>query len=117
MSTTVKLPLRAKGARPYFFDDPAIDKCVAMIMGLAGEVSVLHDRLDTMERLIEARGGVKRADIEAFEVTAEVQKDREAWRDAFLENVLRILHQELEDPDAGQRNEASYQQAIESVTA
>ena len=44
-------PRTARGRRPYFFDDPNIDKLLAMIMALAGEVSVLPERLDTHEML------------------------------------------------------------------
>ena len=47
------LKRKAKGERPYFFDDPNVDKLVSMIMGLAGETSVLMDRVDTIERLLE----------------------------------------------------------------
>ena len=42
MSTDNKvvLPKKAKGARPYFFEDANQDKLLAMLMGLVGEVSV-----------------------------------------------------------------------------
>ena len=43
----------AKGRRPYFFDDPDIDKLLAMIMALVGEVSVMRERMDTHERLAQ----------------------------------------------------------------
>ncbi|NQV21624.1 MAG: hypothetical protein HQ511_09430 [Rhodospirillales bacterium] len=66
MSEPAKLPKKAKGARPYFFDDPAIDKAIALVMGLAGEVSVMHDRLDTIERLLEKNSTLSRNDIEGF---------------------------------------------------
>jgi DNA-binding transcriptional ArsR family regulator len=54
MSVGSTLKRKAKGERPYFFDDPNVDRVVSMVMGLAGEVAVLHDRLDTLERLLEA---------------------------------------------------------------
>ena len=44
---------KAKGRRPTYFDDPENDKLLAIVMALAGEVSVLRDRLDTVERLAE----------------------------------------------------------------
>ena len=42
--------------RPAFFDDPAVDKLLAMNMALLGEICVLRDRLDTHERLASRHG-------------------------------------------------------------
>lgn len=115
MTGTAKLPKKAKGARPYFFDDPAIDKAIALVMGLAGEVSVMHDRLDTIERLLEKSSTLSRNDIEGFEPDAAVSAERDAWRDRFLDNVLRVVHQELEDPDGGRANDPAYEKTIATV--
>ncbi len=115
MTASAKLPKKAKGSRPYFFDDPAVDKAIAIVMGLAGEVSVMHDRLDTIERLIEKNGTLSRDDIEGFEVDNDVATERDAWRDRFLDNVLRIVHQELEDPDGGRANDPAYEKTIAEV--
>ncbi len=115
MTGTAKLPKKAKGSRPYFFDDPAVDKAIAIIMGLAGEVSVMHDRLDTIERLLDANGTLARGDIEQFVVDATVNAERDAWRERFLDNVLRIVHQELEDPDGGRANDPAYEGTIAGV--
>lgn len=108
-----RLQRKARGERPYFFDDPNVDKVVAMVMGLAGEVAVLHDRQDTLERLLEARGLLKRSDIEAFVPDAQVTAERAAWREGFLGQVLRIIEIELE---AAQRGDtAPYDEAIAAV--
>ncbi|MBW4504596.1 MAG: hypothetical protein KME57_34885 [Scytonema hyalinum WJT4-NPBG1] len=45
----------AKGKRPVYFEDPQTDKVLAIVMALIGEVSVLRERLDTIERLLEAK--------------------------------------------------------------
>ena len=66
MATNTRLKRKAKGQRPHFFSDPAVDKVVAMVMGLAGEVAVMRDRMDTIEQLLETRGLVKRTEIESF---------------------------------------------------
>ncbi len=96
VSETPRLRRRAKGARPYFFDDPTCDKLLSIIMGLAGEVSVLQDRLDTTLRLLEERGTLSRADLEAYQPDAEVRTERDAWREEFLGRLLRVVHIELE---------------------
>ena len=87
---------RAKGARPYFFDDPTSDKLLAMVMALAGEVSVLSDRLDTVVRLADERGSLSRADVERYIPSAAVRAERDARREDFLNHILRIVHAELE---------------------
>ncbi|MFT4562977.1 MAG: hypothetical protein ACI9BW_002729 [Gammaproteobacteria bacterium] len=90
-----KLQRKAKGERPTFFQDPNVDKVVAMVMGLAGEVAVMHDRLDTLERFVE-KSGIKRSDIEKYRPSAKVSAERAAWREQFLGEVLRIVEIEQE---------------------
>ena len=91
-----KLQRKAKGERPTFFQDPNVDKVIAMVMGLAGEVAVLHDRLDTAERLLEKSTDIKRRDIENYKASAKVAAERSQWREQFLSEVLRIVEIEQE---------------------
>ncbi|MGD9603513.1 MAG: hypothetical protein AB7O21_14265 [Gammaproteobacteria bacterium] len=108
-----RLKRKARGERPYFFDDPSVDKAVAMIMGLAGEVAVLRDRQDTVERLLDARGVLRQHEIEAYVPPAEVAAERAAWRERFLGEVLRIIEIELEAERTG--DQAPYDEAIRLV--
>lgn len=110
-----KLQRKAKGERPYFFEDPNVDKVIAMVMGLAGEVAVLHDRLDTMERLLEKNAGLKRADIEKYKPNEEVAAERAAWREQFLSEVLRIV--EIEQEALAKGDTEDYGSAIAAVEA
>jgi len=109
----VRLKRKAKGERPYFFDDPSVDKVVAMVMGLAGEVAILRDRQDTLERLLESKGLIKRNEIEAFVVTDKIAGERAAWRETFLGEILRIVAIELEAAASG--DSAPYDTAIDLV--
>jgi hypothetical protein len=84
-----------------------------MLMALTGEVSVLHDRLDTALRLLEARGGFSRDDLEAYRPDAAARGERDAWREALLNRVLRVVHMELE-ADAGDVPER-YQASVEEL--
>lgn len=112
---TIQLPKKAKGSRPYFFEDPAVDKVVAMLMGLAGEASVMADRIDTLERLLEDKGLLKQSEIETYTPTAAVNGERDKRREIMLANVMRIILQNEEDPDLGQPNDAEYLSIIEEV--
>ena len=87
----VKLQKHAKGVRPQFFNDPTSDKLLAMVMALAGEVSVMRDRNDTLERLIDAKGLIDKSELEAYRPTKEVIAERDAWRQEYLSHILRIV--------------------------
>ena len=91
-----KLQRKAKGERPAFFQDPNVDKVIAMVMGLAGEVAVMHDRMDTIELLLEKKAGIKRSEIEKYKPSAKVMARRAEWREQFLGEVLRIVEIEQE---------------------
>lgn len=84
----------AKGKRPVYFDDPQTDKVLAIVMALIGEVSVLRERLDTIERLLEAKDILAIADIEAYQPDDSVAKEREQWRAEYIARVLRVLETE-----------------------
>ena len=86
----------AKGKRPVYFNEPELDKMLAIIMALAGEVSVLHERLDTLERLIQVKGILSSDEIENYQVNEQVAQEREQWRTEYITRLLRILNQEVD---------------------
>ncbi len=113
MSELGRLQLKPKGARPYFFDDPAVDKLLAIITALAGEVSVIHDEYDSLVRVLESKGVVSAEELKNFIPNADVRASRDEWREIFLENVLRIIHQEIEGIQ--KENEMAYEDSIDLV--
>jgi hypothetical protein len=86
----VLLPRVSKGKRPQYFDDPAVDQIMTFFIELTAEVSVLYDRVDTIERLLDTKGTVSRADIEAYRAPPTVESERAARRDAYLKRVFRM---------------------------
>ena len=86
----VVLPRTPKGKRPNFFEDPSVDQLMTFVIELTTEVAVLRERLDTVEQLLERDGQVTRASIEAFQPSAELESERNAWRDAYLKRVFRL---------------------------
>ncbi len=107
---------KAKGKRPAFFSDPQIDTVMGVVMALAGEVSVLRERLDTVVRLAAAKGLFTQRDIEAYRPDEVVRAERERWRTEYLERILRVVHQELEEADKGETAE-SYRAAVRAVSS
>lgn len=95
-------PRTANGARPYDLGEPNAERVLAITMALAAEVAALHERLDAALRLGAERGGPSLADIEAYEPSAEVAAERDAWRKAYVRRILRILQEDLPDAAAAE---------------
>lgn len=97
----VRISRTAKGERPQNFQDPAIDKVLGIALSLASELSVLRDRLETIERLIESHGLFPRSAIDSYEPSREERADRAARRMAYLDRVLQAAHRELDEMQTG----------------
>jgi hypothetical protein len=94
-SASPRLARVAKGKKPQYFSDPAIDKLLWITMSLIGELSVTRDRLDTVERLLAGKKLLKVEDIDAYLPSPEVEAARERRRQAYLARVLRAVEAEL----------------------
>ena len=110
----LKLPRKAKGERPVYLGDKAVDQLLAMVVALAGEVTVLRERLDTAERLLDASGELRQR-IDSYRPAPEVVAERETWRAKFLDTVLVSIQQEYEELDS-MAERTPYAAAIEVVT-
>ncbi|MEM1019091.1 MAG: hypothetical protein ACFBZ9_07235 [Sphingomonadales bacterium] len=115
MSDKIELQKKARGQRPEYFEDPAIDKVLSITMALAGEMAVMRDRLDTVERLLEAGDPVTRESINSYQPDVSVRDERDAWRESFLDIVLRRVHQEREELEAEAETAKTYDEAINLV--
>lgn len=69
-------PLDRAGTQPVFFDDPAMDRMLAMLLALAEELAVTRERLDTHERLLQSHGLLKIREIEDYRPDAPAKADR-----------------------------------------
>jgi len=85
-----------KGQRPVYLNNPQEDKMLGIIMALAGEVSVLRERLDTVERLLETKGILSTVDIENHQPDERISEQREQWRIEYIARILRILEEEID---------------------
>lgn len=87
---------RAKGKRPQFLDDPAVERVMSIAMAVAGELAVTRERLDTLERLLVAKGVLGADDIERYVPGPEAQAARNAEGRAYVARVLRMLDQDVQ---------------------
>lgn len=87
---------KAKGGRPYFFENPAVERVLNITMAVAGEVAVLRERMDSIERLLEAKGVLSREAIDAYVPDDTAAAQRQQWHAEYIARILRIVQQELE---------------------
>ncbi len=92
---------RAKGKRPEFFDEPALDRLYSTVFALAAEVSALRERQDTVERLLDAKGTISREDIETYVPDREAGEERGLATRAYISRIMRGFQQEVESMEAG----------------
>jgi hypothetical protein len=88
------------GKRPYFLNRE-VERVLAITMAAVQELAVARERIDTLERLLEAKGLVGRDEIETFQPSADQAAERGLWMQEYLVRVLRIVQQEGEAAAAG----------------
>jgi hypothetical protein len=103
---------RAKGKRPDYFDDPATDRLMSIVLALVAEVSVLRQRHDTVERLLEANGTLRREDIESYAPDRDSARERGLETRAYIARVMRGVTQAME---AMQADEPSVEQVSQEL--
>ena len=109
-----KLPRHVTGNRPAFHADPAIDRLIAMVLSLTREVSMLRDRVDTLEVLGEEAGWLAPLAVETYVAPLPVRQRREAGREAMIARVLAIMSEEIADLEAGSTDD-SYWATIAAI--
>lgn len=87
---------KPKGKRPDFLGDPDAEKMLTMLMALVGEVSVLRERLDTVERLLETKGTISRADIEAYKPDLATGHERNRIVREYIARIMRGVQQQMQ---------------------
>ncbi len=87
MSESVPRP-PLKGQRPYYFDDPAIDQLHSALLAVTQELAVARERIDTLERLLEASGHLDRAGFDRYRPDETAARERTALRTTLVERVL-----------------------------
>ena len=74
-----------------FIEQVDMDRVVAAILRLTMEVSVLRDRIDTLESLAEKYGGYSLADVESYRPTPEEEQRRAERRRTLVARIVRDL--------------------------
>ena len=78
------------------FEDSAIDTLLKIVLSLGNEVYALRDRMRVIEKMLEAKGTISRADIEAYNPAPEEEEEIRKNCDAFMTRLLRVFEVDLE---------------------
>jgi hypothetical protein len=82
--------------KKHQFEDPAMDILLGIVTSLGNEVYVLRDRLRIIEKMLEAKGTISRADVEAYNPTPEEEEEIRKDNDAFMARLFRVFEGALE---------------------
>ena len=96
MNKKIKLPRVAKGKKPKYLDDGSIDNLMAMIMTLTQEISVLRDRIDTFEQILDDKKLISEDEFDEFIPSDVLETTRKNRRHQLLERVLLPIKKDLE---------------------
>ena len=96
-ATAPRIARVAKGKKPQYFSDPAIDKLLWMTVTLMEELSVTRDRLDTVERLLAKKRVLKATEVDLWRPDPKSASQREMRRKAFVDRMMRAVHAELDE--------------------
>jgi hypothetical protein len=104
----------AKGKRPSFYETPGLDQMMSMIMVLAGEVSVLADQVDLMQRVAAEKGLDLAGGMKTITLDQDALEAREARRQAMLDRLFYLMRKEAAEAEAQETSEG-YSQVIADI--
>jgi len=73
-----------------------MDILLGIVVSLGNEVYVLRDRLRIIEKMLEAKGTISRADVEAYKPTPEEEEEIRKDNDAFIARLFRVFEGDLD---------------------
>ncbi len=103
----------SQGKRPWFFENRDVERLLAIVWAMAGELAVTRERLDTVERLLSERDLLQRSHIDAYRPDAAAANERGQWQMDYIARLLRVLQQEIEVMQRGPRDASAEEMARE----
>lgn len=116
MSNADRIARVAKGKRPAYFGDPAVDKLHAIVITLVAELSVTRDRLDALERLLEQRESIQQVEIDSYIPDANAEAQRRERREDYIRRVMRVVEMEIAEV-GGDQSGGSFEELLGRLTS
>lgn len=79
---------RTQVTKRHWLGDPMLDTVMQVVVEMAKELYVTRDRLQVIERLLDERGAISRADIESWDAGADDDEEVRRARDDFIAKIL-----------------------------
>jgi hypothetical protein len=90
-------PRKANGPdRQSYFDASDVDRVMTVLLALVAEVASIRERLDTHERLADVGTAPSVLAVEAYRADEVAEDQREAWRDAYIQRLFRVITEDVE---------------------
>lgn len=89
----------ARGKRPNFYEIKGLDEIMSMVMVLAGEVSVLSDQIDLIQRVAKQKGIDLAEGMAAYSFSQEELETREARRQDMLGRLFYLMKKEASEAE------------------
>ncbi|MBO6505774.1 MAG: hypothetical protein JJ850_01835 [Kordiimonadaceae bacterium] len=90
----------AQGRRPQFLNTKTEEHLLSMTMALMQELAVTRERLDTLERVLEAKGNLTTEELKSYRPDETAESERQEAQRRLIATVMRSIEQEkhaLED--------------------
>lgn len=97
----------AQGRRPQFLSTKTEEHLLSMTMALMQELAVTRERLDTLERVLEAKGTLTKEELKSYRPDETAEAERQEAQRRLIATVMRSIEQEkhaLEDISAPETN-------------
>lgn len=113
------LPRHTRSSRPQFFEEPGVDKMMSVVLGIAQELSVLRDRVDSIERILDTKGSLTREELEAYRPDPAAEAERQQRRADYLQRIFRAVRHEagLYASAEAEKHTGDVERALQETTA
>ena len=88
-------PMERSGKNPVFFEDPVLDRMMAMILTLAEELAVTKEQLDSLHRVMISEGVIGEGAIEKLVTDPAVQAERQQQHQRLVARLLAGVENEM----------------------
>ena len=88
-------PIKMDTPNTAFMKDPDVDSLTALVVTLGSELWANRRRQLVVEKLLEDKGLLKQADIEAYEPSDHQKAIWDAKRDEFIKRTYAVLAREV----------------------
>ena len=86
----------SSGQRPQILESADCDRLLAMLLASAAQTSALYERLDSLIKVLEAKGVLETGAVDAYVPDEATQAARLEWDEVFVARLFRVLAYELD---------------------